>query len=130
MNHKVPAPLNPRTFCTLVVAGNINSDCFVVAQIPVDGSRLPDPSPSGSGKKTVTGTYVCIERCERQPGNDVIWTMASSSAAGGNLPQFAQNMGIPGLIAKDVGYFLKWIDENRGSVSENSGIVKASLSNL
>ena len=37
----------------------------------------------------------------------VEWMMAVASDASGVLPMWAQKMGLPGAIAKDVGLFLK-----------------------
>ena len=40
--------------------------------------------------------------------------MATASDANGWLPMWVQKLGIPGAIVKDVGYFMKWIlDERR-----------------
>ena len=44
--------------------------------------------------------------------------MATASDAKGNLPMWAQKMGVPGAIVNDVGLFMKWIANKRGSVSK------------
>lgn len=39
--------------------------------------------------------------------------MATSSKAGGWIPEYLQNSGVSKAIVKDVGLFLKWVDEQR-----------------
>ncbi|EXJ96331.1 hypothetical protein A1O1_01457 [Capronia coronata CBS 617.96] len=41
--------------------------------------------------------------------HEIEWIMATASDAKGNLPLWMQKMGVPGAVAKDVGYFMKWI---------------------
>lgn len=55
------------------------------------------------------GIYSAVETAYIDADGQIDWTMATASNAKGNLPMFAQKMGIPGAIAKDVGYFLNWI---------------------
>ncbi len=57
--------------------------------------------------------YTSIERCVLTEDDEIEWTMATISNAKGWLPTRAQKMGVPGAIAKDVGFFMKWIEEER-----------------
>jgi hypothetical protein len=57
---------------------------------------------------------VSIERVRVLPTNgDVEWMMGTASNAKGVLPQFIQNMAVPGAIAKDVDFFMSWIPSQR-----------------
>ena len=51
------------------------------------------------------------------------WLMATTSNAGGSIPEWVQRSwtmgGIPKAIVKDVGLFLDWIDKNRMSENYN-----------
>ena len=60
-------------------------------------------------KKPVLGVYNAIETTYIDENGNIDWTMATASDAKGALPMFAQKMGIPGAIVKDVGFFMKWI---------------------
>ena len=46
--------------------------------------------------------------------------MATASDAKGNLPMFAQKMGVPGAVLKDVGYFVGWCAKQRGKEAKTS----------
>ena len=39
--------------------------------------------------------------------------MAVTSDAKGSLPMWAQKMGLPGAIAKDVGLVMQWVADRR-----------------
>ena len=39
--------------------------------------------------------------------------MATASNARGSLPMWAQKMGVPGAVVKDVGLFMKWVGGRR-----------------
>lgn len=51
------------------------------------------------------------------PDLDIEWIMATTSDAKGWLPMWAQKMGVPGAVVKDVGLFVKWVSEHRSSPS-------------
>jgi Protein of unknown function (DUF3074) len=55
------------------------------------------------------GIYSAVETAYIDTDGQIDWTMATASDAKGNLPMFAQKIGIPGAIVKDVGFFLNWI---------------------
>lgn len=63
--------------------------------------------------------YTSIERCRMLPDLDIEWIMATASDAKGWLPMWAQKMGVPGAVVKDVGLFVKWVSEHRGSASDH-----------
>lgn len=127
MAHKIPPPLTNRVFSVLVVKAKDTSktpNSFIIAQIPVDISKLPTAlyangrnktdADTAQKKKDVTmGVYVSVERCELETSGHVKWVMATASDAKGNLPMWMQKMGVPGAVAKDVGLVVEWLDKNR-----------------
>ncbi|KAL6250340.1 hypothetical protein RBB50_002642 [Rhinocladiella similis] len=63
-------------------------------------------------KIVLMGAYTAVEVVRRDRDREEIeWIMATASDARGNLPMWMQKLGIPGAIAKDVGFFLKWIKD-------------------
>jgi len=89
-------------------------------------------SPKQTQDDTVIASYASIERIRKIPspvtttpseGNTttstaadhqkIEWLMALTSNAGGMLPQWVQNLAVPGQIAKDVPLFLGWIAKER-----------------
>lgn len=128
MCHHIPPPLNNRVFSVAVVTARTTSTetpSFLVVQVPVDIAQVPtamysngknkQSADTAEKKKSVTvGQYVSIERVEKQ-GDKIEWQMATASDAKGNLPMWAQKMGVPGAVVKDVGLFLDWTGKNRSS---------------
>lgn len=57
--------------------------------------------------------YASIERTRLLPDENIEWTMAVTSDAKGSLPMWAQKLGLPGAIAKDVGLVMQWVAERR-----------------
>ncbi|KAF2154734.1 hypothetical protein K461DRAFT_311143 [Myriangium duriaei CBS 260.36] len=128
MCHSLPTPLNPRCFSVLVVKARATSPStdFLTVQIPVDiaqvsqalysnGRNRTEGGTSQKKKPTTPGSYVSIERAELlDDGKRVKWQMATASDAGGNLPMWAQKMGVPGAVTKDVGLFMGWVADRRG----------------
>ena len=49
------------------------------------------------------------------PDGTIEWIMATASDAKGWLPMWAQKLGIPGAIVKDVGLFIAWVAKQRQS---------------
>ncbi|KAI5203561.1 hypothetical protein AUEXF2481DRAFT_1603 [Aureobasidium subglaciale EXF-2481] len=127
MCHHIPPPLDNRTFPVLVVtARSIGPDhpSFLVVQIPVDITKLDkavysthknkQEGDTAEKRKPVTlGQYVSIERCAMVENFNVKWQMATASDAKGNLPMWAQKMGIPSAVIKDVGLFIDWNAKKR-----------------
>jgi hypothetical protein len=63
--------------------------------------------------------YVSIERIRILPSSgEIEWIMATASDAKGVLPQWMQNMAVPGQVAHDVDLFLKWIPSQRSNNSK------------
>lgn len=118
MVHHIPPPLNDRVFPVLVItAKHTSNQKFLVIQIPVDTTGMPRAKysvGSQSGKYYTTGMYVSIERGElSEGGQKVKWQMATASDAKGVLPMWAQKMGVPGAVVKDVGLFIGWTAKRR-----------------
>ena len=122
MAHHIPPPLNNRVFSVVVATARFTatSPSFIVVQIPVDVTKVPkalysngrhkQAGDTAQKKKDITlGQYVSIERAELvADGPEVRWQMATASDAKGNLPMWAQKMGVPGAVVKDVGFFIDW----------------------
>ncbi|OAP62345.1 hypothetical protein AYL99_04548 [Fonsecaea erecta] len=129
MCHGTPPPTSPRCFPVLVATASISADEFLAVTVPVtlgtgvhdaiysSGRNTRDGKTSQQRKSVVLGVYTAIEIVRRKDGDpnvgknwdEVEWIMATASDAKGNLPMWMQKMGVPGMIAKDVSYFLKWI---------------------
>ncbi|KAL8675333.1 MAG: hypothetical protein Q9168_000290 [Polycauliona sp. 1 TL-2023] len=125
MCHKLPFPLSTRVFSVLVITATTGREDFIVVQLPVEidtlkeafysnGRNITEGSSALKRKKPIMGQYTSIERCIKRPiSNDIEWTMATTSDAKGWLPMWAQKMGVPGAIAKDVDFLMNWIREKR-----------------
>lgn len=114
MVHKIPPPLNDRVFTVLCLwAKRPARDDWLVVQLPVSAKGLPGVKYQDRPKIT-TGQYVSVERGELvDEGRNVKWQMGTASDAGGVLPMWAQKLGVPDAVVKDVGLFMKWTDEQR-----------------
>jgi hypothetical protein len=116
MLHKLPYPLKPRVFPVLVVTAFIEPRAFIIVQIPIEASELAYISESiycKVGKEAVPGRYASVEYCYLDDSNHTQWVMAVSSNTRGFVPMWAQKMGVPGAIAKDVPLFLDWTHGRR-----------------
>lgn len=112
MMHHIPAPLNNRVFPVLVITAK-KAEEFIVVQIPVATKDLPNAKYHDVPKIT-GGMYCSIERGELvEGGKKVQWQMATASDARGSLPMWAQKMGVPGAVVKDVGLFIGWCAKRR-----------------
>jgi hypothetical protein len=130
MCHATPFPTNARCFSVLVATASLNENEFVAVTVPVNlgtsvassmyssGRNLKEGKTSQQRKSVVMGIYAAVETVKRRPregaehgveGQEVEWIMATASDAKGNLPMFVQKMSVPGLLPKDVSYFMKWI---------------------
>ena len=47
------------------------------------------------------------------PDRNIEWVMATASDAKGWLPVWAQKMGVPSAVVKDVGLFIGWVRKQR-----------------
>ncbi|PMD40042.1 hypothetical protein L207DRAFT_428588 [Hyaloscypha variabilis F] len=117
MKHKIdPKPLKNRTFPVVQVAAMLEgSEEFLVVSISLNDFNKSPYAEYARDKALVMAAYTSIERIRVLPSNgDVEWIMATASDAGGVLPQWMQNLAVPGAIAKDVELFLSWIPSQRG----------------
>ncbi|KAH6675621.1 hypothetical protein B0J14DRAFT_586910 [Halenospora varia] len=118
MKHRIdPKPLKNRTFPVIQVAAMLEgSEEFVVVSIPLNDFEKSPWAEYVHDKSLVVAAYASIERVRVLPSNgDVEWIMATASDAKGILPQWMQNLAVPGAIAKDVEMFLHWIPTQRGA---------------
>lgn len=114
MLHNIPPPLNDRVFTVMVIwAKRPAKNDWLVVQLPVDPKGLPGVKYQDRPKIT-TGQYVSIERGELvDGGKNVKWQMGTASDAGGVLPMWAQKLGVPGAVVKDVGLFMQYCEDQR-----------------
>ncbi|OBT70013.1 hypothetical protein VE03_00508 [Pseudogymnoascus sp. 23342-1-I1] len=108
--HHLPSPLRQRSFPVLQgIAERVDVDAdggeFVVVTVPVD---VKWDLWAGA----VPAKYAAVERF-RRVGAHVEWVMATASRAGGVLPGWLQDLSVPGVVAKDVDFYLKWEAEQR-----------------
>ncbi|KAH8885200.1 hypothetical protein GQ53DRAFT_660543, partial [Thozetella sp. PMI_491] len=130
MRHKIGKPLKDRTFpvlqmtCAAMARRADSADAattqhheqpeFLVVSITVDDFDRAPSAELSREKGVVLGAYASVERIRKLPGTDEIeWIMTTTSDARGVLPQWVQNMAVPGQIAKDVPMFLSWIARER-----------------
>jgi hypothetical protein len=127
MKHKIdPKPLKNRTFPIVQVTAMLARQReFIVISIPLTDFDKSAYSEFAKDKSLVVASYTSIERVRVLPSNgEIEWIMATASNAKGVVPQFVQNMAVPGAIAKDVEFFLSWIPSQRGSENGLSPGVK------
>lgn len=72
----------------------------IVVSIPITLSSPGDEEFAVLEEKGVKGRYASIERILELPGDKVEWRMATSSSAGGRIPQFITDAVLPEAIAK------------------------------
>ena len=132
MKHKIdPKPLKNRTFPVIQIAAMLaGTGEFLVVSIPLIDFEKSPYSEFARDKSLVVAAYTSIERLRVLPSNgDVEWIMATASDARGVLPQWMQNLAVPGAVAKDVMMFLDWIPSQRTpapiSKSENKPLPAA-----
>lgn len=116
MKHKIdPKPLHNRTFPQLhITAALAGTEEFIIVQIPVPDFEKSPFSEFARDKNLVIGVYTSVERIRiLSEKGGIEWIMATASNAGGVLPQWIQNMAVPGEISKDVQKFLVWIPTQR-----------------
>ncbi|CAG8981697.1 hypothetical protein HYALB_00006570 [Hymenoscyphus albidus] len=124
MKHRIePKPLNNRTFPVIqITADLVGAQEFIVVSIPLNDFEKSPYSEFAKDKSLVIAAYTSIERIRILPANsDIEWIMATASNAKGVLPQWMQNLAVPGAIAKDVDFFMSWIPSQRRTVGESNG---------
>ncbi|EEA25836.1 hypothetical protein TMatcc_005926 [Talaromyces marneffei ATCC 18224] len=144
--------ISPRAFISLIISAyepestTTNNDDpiqgFYTIQIPLlfqkDSSNndVPDAIKqqvlSTVPKNTIFAHYVSVERVRLLPPatadanaeRRIEWIMATTSDAGGQIPQWVQRSwtmgGVPKAVVADVGLFLGWVDKKRSSSSSSS----------
>lgn len=106
---------------------------FVTVQIPLQSTPSSTPDDlhqrivSAVPKRTIFANYASVEQVNLLPPGDsgpssIEWTMATTSDAGGSIPQWVQRNwtmgGVPRAVVADVGLFIGWTMRRRtaGSV--------------
>lgn len=135
--------ISPRSFISLTIsaqyenfaprtaaqqAENPANVSFVTAQIPLRSTpsdALHEKIMAAVPRKTIFANYASVERVTLLPPSPfgsgthrrVRWTMATTSNAGGLIPQWVQRSwtlgGVPRAIAADVGLFIGWVMKRR-----------------
>ncbi len=116
MTHRInPKPLKNRTFPVVQLAASLEGTKeFIVVSIPITDFDKSPQAEYAKDKSLVVAAYASIERIRILPKNgEIEWIMATASDAGGVLPQWLQNVAVPGKIAHDVDMFLSWIPSQR-----------------
>lgn len=116
MKHKIdPKPLKNRTFPVLQLAASLaNTAEFIVVSIPITDFDKSPHAEYARDKSLVVASYASIERIRILPkSGEIEWIMATASNARGVLPQWLQNLAVPGQITHDVDLFLAWIPSQR-----------------
>ncbi|KAF8863313.1 hypothetical protein BDZ45DRAFT_117010 [Acephala macrosclerotiorum] len=116
MKHKIdPKPLKNRTFPVLQLSATLAGvEEFLIVSIPINDFNKSPYAEYARDKSLVMAAYTSIERIRILPSNgEIEWIMATASDAGGVLPQWMQNLAVPGAVAKDVEMFLSWIPSQR-----------------
>jgi hypothetical protein len=112
-----PKPLNNRTFPVVqITAALAGVEEFLVVSIPLNDFEKSPYAEFARDRSLVVAAYASIERIRILPSSgEVEWIMATASDARGVLPQWMQNLAVPGAIAKDVPMFLEWIPSQRSA---------------
>lgn len=116
MKHRIdPKPLKNRTFPVLQLSTSLaDKQEFIVVSIPVTDFGKAPQAEYARDKSLVVASYSSIERIRILPeSGEIEWIMATASNAGGVLPQWLQNLAVPGKVAHDVDMFLAWIPSQR-----------------
>ncbi|KAF7118069.1 hypothetical protein CNMCM5793_007455 [Aspergillus hiratsukae] len=137
----------PRTFISLVISADLPISApqgFMTVQIPLTvnpTSEIPqeirEKIASTAPRNAVFASYASVEQVVSVPtpgvtsnsdaragtgdANQLEWTMATTSDAGGAIPRWIQRSwtmgGIPKAIVADVGYFISWTGQQRNNRS-------------
>lgn len=140
------ALISPRSFLSLSISAAYNNQLthtqtqpqsptkgFITAQIPLRSTAAATPDAlhekilATVPRKTVFANYASVERVTLLPVQSsqhgprrIEWTMATTSDAGGSIPQWVQRNwtlgGVPRAVVADVGLFIGWTMARRGSI--------------
>ncbi|PWY69591.1 hypothetical protein BO70DRAFT_390154 [Aspergillus heteromorphus CBS 117.55] len=117
------ALIAPRSFIVLVVSTDRPARGFVTVQIPLTvapaGSDLDswrNTISASAPRNTIFASYASVEQVLATP-DGLEWMVATTSDAGGAIPQWIQRSwtmgGVPKAVVADVGLFLGWTARNR-----------------
>ncbi|EKM55162.1 uncharacterized protein PHACADRAFT_255589 [Phanerochaete carnosa HHB-10118-sp] len=126
MFYKFPSPVKPRVFTVLqtIELKETSPRTGLVISIPLDLTPIPDFAKLE--EKRVQGRYVSIERIKDLGDGRLEWRMATSSKAGGLLPQSLTEMSMPSSIAHDVPGFVNWLrtlrEKNDGQILQSPAL--------
>lgn len=109
--HKMPMPLKNRVFPVLQATAATREGRQVMI-VQIAAPAVADAEGGVTDTANVRGAYTSIERL-RETSEGIEWVMGTTSDAKGALPAWAQNLVMPGPIAKDVDMFLAWIAKQR-----------------
>jgi hypothetical protein len=119
-----------------------NRQGFFTVQIPLHSEASSTPQAlhqkitASIPKRAIFANYASVERIElipaaqstdqpsaeqqSQPQSRIKWTMATTSDAGGSIPQWVQRSwalgGVPRAVVADVGLFIGWTTRRRQAV--------------
>ena len=129
MKHKIePKPLKNRTFPVLQLSTMLaNTEEFIVVSIPIIDFDKSPHAKFAPDKSLVVGAYSSVERIRVLPkSGEIEWIMATASDAKGVLPQWMQNLAVPGKIPDDVDFFMTWIPSTRKAKSRPEPVKRQS----
>ncbi|CAI7674424.1 unnamed protein product [Penicillium pancosmium] len=143
----VEALISPRSFISFTISATYDahsnepshpSKGFITVQIPLHPDPTTTPTAihekikSAVPKRTIFANYASVERVAKKNGPLessssqqqqqvypplIQWTMATTSDAGGLIPQWVQRNwtlgGVPRAIVADVGLFIDWSTKRR-----------------
>lgn len=116
------ALISPRSFMSLSISAYLpdqTASGFVTVQVPLKHdisdvlrAKITASVPRG----TIFASYASVEQVV-SVANRLEWTMATTSDAGGAIPQWIQRSwrmgGVPRAIVADVGLFIAWTAQRR-----------------
>ncbi|KAJ9095240.1 hypothetical protein QFC21_005606 [Naganishia friedmannii] len=117
-------PTSPRTFVFLLLTRELESTTgsriFMNISVPFDHPLCL--SKQVNEKNRVRGRYISVE-CVREieVGDKVEWLMATSSDAGGSIPQFLTDWSLAGKVTEDVPSFVEYVNGKIAAEGDSSG---------
>lgn len=124
--------VSPRTFISLIISANLpDATGFVTVQIPLTfkqadsvPNNLREKITSSTPQNTIFAGYASVEQIISLSTDALEWTMATTSDAGGLIPQWIQRNwtmgGVPRAVVADVGLFIGWTKRNRRKNPSNA----------
>lgn len=140
------ALISPRSFISLTISAayeppswnqqtpETKTKGFLTIQLPLTATPSTTPAAlhqkitSAVPRRTIFANYASVERvsllstpssAQPAPSRSIEWTMATTSDAGGSIPQWIQRSwalgGMPKAVVADVGLFIGWIMRRRRS---------------